>query len=241
MNFKKPGAPDAPKSHATDEDPLPGFKAVIPVLKDEARVKEFFGSSTNNYDFTKKPLKSDCEIDTGEDLRRLAQKVFDLFFQKGDTVKARNTSNQMQNILMDKLNANRPKKKPKYNSDQNDEENYLGNVTSTGMYLNDGETGLPREKTADELETEEIENTFLGYAKLDKADRAKLEEQKKLTREAKGQKGLTADSEKFLKGTKFMVDKDELADMEYDEFGVDRTKVKFLFGVTPIGQEEIES
>ena len=62
-----------------------------------------------------------------------------------------------------------------------------------------------------------------------------------MTREAKGQKGLTADSEKFLKGTKFMVDKDELADMEYDEFGVDGTKVKFLFGVTPIGQEEIES
>jgi hypothetical protein len=176
MNFKKPGAADGPKLHPADGDPLPGFKTVIPVLKDEARVKEFFGSSTNNYDFTKKPLKSDCEIDTDEDLQRLAQKVFDLFFEKGDTVKARNTSNQMQNILMDKLNANRPKKRPKYNSDGLDDENYLGNVTSTGMYLNDGETGLPREKTADELEEEEIQNTFLGYAKLDKEDRAKLEE-----------------------------------------------------------------
>jgi hypothetical protein len=176
MNFKKPGAADGPKSHPSDGDPLTGFKAVIPVLKDEARVKEFFGSSTNNYDFTKKPLNSDCEIETGEDLQRLAQKVFDLFFEKGDTVKARNTSNQIQNILMEKLNANRPKKRPKYNSDGLDDENHLTNVTSTGMYLNDGETGLPREKTADELEEEEIQNTFLGYAKLDKEDRAKLEE-----------------------------------------------------------------
>lgn len=199
----------------------------IPKHKDEEKVKSFFNSS-KAYDFTKKNEENNTKLDNLEDLKDFAIKIWKNFM-KGDTIKSRQLNNTLSSKLTDiqefsKRNAinSQIANAEDMIEDEIKKDQEITNkfTTNTGIYL---DSRLP----GDDEEEAEIVNNFMGYAKLSEEDKLQLEELKKLTLNAKKDKGgMSSEGENFFKTARYQQNSDEITDMEYDQMGLPKKKIK---------------